>query len=106
MPPPNTDDPPKTLRLALAEVGVPPSPMLPNKPAPNPWLVFGAEEVGAFTDVCPNVDTPNSGLIAVVAGAAPCPKTLPGNNPLGVPPLDCPNTEDEPKDEVGCTPLA
>lgn len=71
-------------------------------------MAFAVEEVGAvtFADVCPNAETPNRGLIAVADEVATCPKTLPANNPVDVPPLDCPNTDGEPKDEAGCTPLA
>lgn len=70
-------------------------------------MAFVDDEVGTvtFADACPNADPPNRGLFAAADEVAPCPKTLPANNPVDVPPLDCPKTDGEPKDEVGCTPL-
>lgn len=82
----------------MAALGVPPKPMLPNTLAPKPWL--GDEAVAAaFAGVCPNEDPPNRGLIGVVVAVAPWPKTLPADNPVAAP-LDCPNTDDDPKDET------
>ena len=94
--PPNTVPPPKALRLALAAVGVPPSPMLPKPMDPNPTLGAG-EATEVFGGGWPKADPPNRGLTGVVVEVPPCPKTLPVENPVDDP-LVCPNTGGDPNE--------
>lgn len=83
--------------------------MLPNKLEPNP--VLGAGDVAGATatvellvGVCPNAEPPNRGFVEVAADAAPCPKTLPASNPVGV--ADgWPKTGVDPKAGAGATVL-
>ena len=99
--------PPKTFRLALADEGVPPSPIPPNIPLPpNPLGVEADGVPGACGAVVAACEAPNTGLPVL---ALACPNT--GADPnagfppnVEVPPAELPNNPNDDVVVVGACP--